>query len=317
MLTNRPQRLFAPDDGTAPGPAADPVPAAPAAADDDFEIPDELQPEPAAAEPETEYEDLELDGGIKIKYPKGKHGDVERHLLREADYTKKTMAAAAATKEAEAARTRYEAAQQTDGEISEGVFHLKNIDADLNKRYAYFQSPEYRTLQDEDPLKARSLYDNFQMDRDRRETLASLVRQKHQERTVKLEAEAKVQTEAEATRRAALPREIAKKIPGFNAEKLAKVKEFGATLGYAPEALNSTTDPLHFETLYYAEWGKRYLDALQRKGSGAVTPRTAEPTKMVGRSGAQPSTAPKDSDDMDTWMRKEQEREQAKRKARA
>lgn len=292
MLISETLRRFRPVyamDGEGVGGAAAEVEAAIAAVGaepEELDMTEVLEPE-AEGEPEAapDLEDFDLDGVGKIKIPKGKQGDVERYLLREADYTKKTMALAAKERETETARTRYDEQRMQDATLAKGELHLENIDADLGKRYQYFQSPEYRELREVDPLKARGLYDDFQMDKDKREAFVGILRNLHQERTDKLAAEAKAQTEAEATRRAALPREIAKIIPGWTPEMMGKVKEFGVSLGYAPEALDSSTDPLHFKTLHLAEIGQRYLAALARKGSGAAKIGTASTTRTVGQGG--------------------------------
>jgi hypothetical protein len=232
-----------------------------------------------------EFEDHDFDG-IKLKVPKGKAQEIQDALMRNGDYTKKTQEIAEIRKKAEQTVAEYEQRQKEDATFSKGLFHLEMIDADLKSRYDYFSSPEYKALQTEDPFAAQAKWNEFQVTKEQRATFAGALQRMHQERNSKL-AEAQKAEEAEASKRKEqLPREIAKIVPGWNADKAAKVKDFGAKLGYAPEALDSTTDPLHYKTLWLASIGQAALDARARKGSGAVQAKPAEPTKMVGQRGA-------------------------------
>ena len=231
-----------------------------------------------------EYEDFDHDG-LKLKVPKGKQQEVQEALLRQADYTKKTQEAAEVSKRAETTIKEYQQRAAEDGAFQKGIFHLDLIDQDLKTRYDYFSSPEYKTLQNDDPFAAQARWNDFQVAKEQRATLAGALQRLHQERNSKI-ADAEKAAEADASkRREQLPREIAKIVPGWNADKAAKVKDFGVKMGYAPEALDSTTDPLHFKTLYLASIGQAALDARARKGGGAAPTKEVNPTKMVGQRG--------------------------------
>lgn len=264
-----------------------------------------------------DFEDYEHDG-IKLKVQKGRLKDIEESLLRTSDYTKKTQEIAAQRAAYEAKEKAILARTQHDEAISEGRVHMKMMDNDLNKEYTFFQSPEYRKLQEDDPLAAQARFNRFQMNRDARNQLASAIGVLENERNSKI-AEADKAAQAEASKRKEqLPREIAKIVPGWNADMAGKVKDFGVSLGYAPEALDSSTDPLHFKTLHLARIGQMVLDAKARKGSGAVTPKTAQPTKTVGQRGGSVPTGPSDKMSTEQWMEAERKRlaDKAKRKVR-
>lgn len=253
-------------------------------ADDDLanlEI-DGLDETPAGAD---EYEDHDFDG-VKLKVPKGKSQEIQDALMRTSDYTKKTQEAAESRKKAEQTVADYESRQKEDATFQKGAFHLEMIDADLKSRYDYFSSPDYKTLQTDDPFAAQAKWNEFQVAKENRANLVGALQRLHQERNSKI-AEAQKADEAEASKRKEqLPREIAKIVPGWNADKAAKVKDFGAKLGYAPEALDSTTDPLHFKTLYLASIGQATLDAKARKAGGVTPTKTVEATKTVAQRGA-------------------------------
>lgn len=231
-----------------------------------------------------EYEDHDFDG-MKLKVPKGKAQEIQDALMRNSDYTKKTQEVAEIRKRAEQAAADYEARAKDDDTFREGFVHLKMMDTDLKSRYDYFSSPEYKQLQADDPFAAQTKWNEFQIAKEQRGSLVSALQRMHQERNSKL-AEAQKADEAEASkRREQLPREIAKLVPGWNADKAAKVKDFGTKLGYAQEALDSTTDPLHYKTLWLASIGQAALDARARKGGGAAPVKEVGATKMVGQRG--------------------------------
>lgn len=326
MMLRRFRPVFAMDDGAGTGgavqDAADTVEAivgADTGADagdegDDIEI--DLGDGEGEADT-TEFDDFDFDG-VKLKVPKGKQKDIEDALLRQSDYTKKTQAAADREKAAEAREKAMQIRTQHDEHISEGRVHLKMMDGDLNKEYTFFQSPEYRKLQEDDPLGAQARFNRFQMNRDARAQLAGALGVLENERNSKI-AEADKAAQAEASKRKEqLPREIAKLVPGWNADMAGKVKAYAVAAGYAPEAIDNTTDPLHFKTLHEAMIGRMYLDAKSRKGQGAVTPKTAQPTKTIGQRGGSIASGPSDKMSTDDWMEAERKRvtsQAAKRKA--
>jgi hypothetical protein len=252
------------------------------AGEEEFELPDDIVTEGGE---EPEFEDYDLDG-VKVKVPKTDLQKIRDAAYRQSDYTVKTKEIAAKVKEAETAKANYEARAQADETFNEGVFHLKNIDADLGKRYQYFSSPEYRQLREDDPLKARSLYDDFQMDKDKREALAGALGRMHQERNSKAADEAKAQADANSRLREQALQKVSKNIPGWNADRQAKTREAAISRGYAAEAIDSITDPLHWEDLFYADIGRRAYASKARAGSGAARTQAAPgATRTVGQGG--------------------------------
>lgn len=231
-----------------------------------------------------EYEEFDFDG-VKGKVAKGKAQEIQDALMRTADYTKKTQETADIRKRAEQTVADYEARQKEDTNFQKGVFHLEMIDGDLKARYDYFSGPEYKQLQADDPFAAQAKWNDFQVAKEQRNTLAGALQRMHQERNSKI-AEAQKAEEAEASKRKEqLPREIAKIVPGWNADKAAKVKDFGVKLGFAPEAIESSTDPLHFKLLHLAMLGQATQDARARKAAGATPVKPAGATNMVRQGG--------------------------------
>lgn len=324
QMLSRFRPLMAPDGEGTGAPVEGIAPAETEAVDSSdsgvLELPDDdalaelgdLVPDPS--EPEEELEEYDLDG-VKVKVPKSALDKIKEAAYRHADYTRKRQEDAKAAEEGKTAKARYEASLKEDEQIREGGFHLKQIDNSLNQRYQYFRSPEYLQLQNDDPLEARKVYDKFVMDKDTRNELAAAIGRLQAERNSKAADEAKASTEAESKRREHLPREIAKIVPGWNADRAAKVKDFAASLGYEPAALESTTDALHFKTLHLAEIGQRYLNAMSRKGTGAVQPKPViAPTRTVGQRGT-PARPDPDKLNGDEYLANYLAKEKAKRTA--
>jgi hypothetical protein len=269
-------------------------------------------PEPEA----EEWEEVEFDEVGKLKVPKGMSQKAIDAMMRTADYTKKTQEVAARAKELELREQTAKVVGEIEAKFNEGAYHLKNMDTALKAEYDYFQSPQYQQDQLDDFQKADARWKQYQMNLMTRQQLAGGLQSLAHERNSKL-AEAQKALEAEASkRREQLPREIAKLVPGWNAEMQASVEDFAVrTLGYEPEALKSSTEPKHFQTLHLAMIGQKYLSALARKGKGAVVPKPSNPTKPVGQRGGGADSGPKDTDDIATWMAKERQRDAAKLKA--
>lgn len=288
---------------------------------DEFDIDiglDDPEQEPVQ---EPEWEDFELDD-LKLRVPKGLRQKVEEGFLRQGDYTKKTQAVAERERAIEARETQARVVSEYDSKLSEGTFHLRMMDSDLEKEYKFFQSPEWTQLQQDDFIAAQTRWNRFQMSKDQRAQLVGALQALANERNSKVAEAQKAHEAAVSKQREQLPREIAKLVPGWNADTAAKVEDFAVRqLGYEPEALKSTTEPRHFQTLHLAMLGQMYLDAKARKASGGVIPKPSSPTKVTGQRGATASNAPGDRDDINTWMQKERARVAAKaqsmRKARA
>jgi hypothetical protein len=154
---------------------------APAEEGDEILLPED-EPGDGEPAPPEEFEDLDVDG-LKLKVQKGRKADAERYLLREADYTKKTMALSAKEKAAEAAEAKYTQLASIDEKLHEGRAVLNMVDADLNKEYQFFNSPEYQKLQQDDFVEADRRWKAFQMAKENRARLAGGLGQLHQERT--------------------------------------------------------------------------------------------------------------------------------------
>lgn len=263
--------------------------------------------EPAAEG--DEFEDIDL-GDFKVKAPKGKAAEVRDGILRMSDYTKKSQETAEKVRAADAAKATYEEKLKFDDTFREGTVHLKMMDNDLQNRVKYFNSAEYKALEGENPLEAQRLLNQYQLNKDRRTDLASALGRMQSEANSKAAAESEAQTKEQAKRREQLPREIGKLVPGWNADRQAKVKEFAVNLGYSSEALDNTTDALHFLTLDRARIGTLYLEARARSGKGAVTPnaQAVGKTKMVGQGGGNPSSGPSDRMTTEQWMEAERKR---------
>lgn len=244
-----------------------------------------LDPAQPAEGEEPEWEEIEHDD-LKLRVPKGLSQKAKDALMLRADHTRKTQELAEQRAKVEAREKLAQTRTEYDDKISEGVFHLKQMDSALKTEYAFFQSPAYRQLQQDDFVAAQARWNDYQMNLQTRSQLAGGLQALAHERDSKVALAADAEKQEANKRREQLPREIAKLVPGWNDQRHAAVKDFAIGIGFAPEALAETTDPLHFQVLHLAEIGKRYLDARARQGKGGVIPKPAQPTRKVApRSG--------------------------------
>jgi hypothetical protein len=244
----------------------------------------EIEAEGVAEPEEIEWEDIDHDD-LKIRVPKGLSQKAQEALMRTADYTKKTQEVAAKAKDIETREKAIAIKTDYDDKLSEGKFHVQQMDKALKAEYDYFQSPAWTQAQQDDPFASQQRWNQFQVNERTFQRLVGGLNQLAAERNSKL-AEIDEANKAEVSkRREQLPREIAKLIPGWNSDMEGKVKEFAVGLGYEPEALASSTEAKHWQTLHLAMIGQKYLQAVARKGSGAVTPKSAPVTKTVGTRG--------------------------------
>lgn len=253
-------------------------------AEPEYELPDDVVVESGEGDPE--FEDYDLDG-LKVKVPKGRAEDLKKASLRNADYTNGKKELARLQRESEARVVAAEARAAEDDNFREGVFVLKQLDNRIAEAEKYFNSPEFRQLSTDDPLLAQSQENAFNRDERKRAKLAGALGQIQQERASKEALAAKEKSEANRTLREQALQKTARDIPGWNADRQARVRTDAIARGYAPEAIDSITDPLHWADLYYAGIGRQAVAAKARSGNGAARVQAAPgTTRTVGQGGA-------------------------------
>lgn len=102
-------------------------------------------------------------------------------------------------------------------------------------------------------------------------------------------------------------RECEKRIPKWSAEKRDRILEHAVSLGYSKDIASKLQDPVAFEVLENdRKW--RELQAKQKQAARRDTVQEQKPVQRARSNGRSPSSQPKDTDDIKTWMDKERKR---------
>lgn len=237
----------------------------------------ENQDEPDEAE--ADVIDFTAEDGKTYKVPK----ELEGHLLRQADYTRKTQAVAEKDREAD---TKLAQASRNLS-MSEEVIEARAYKLNLEQQLAQYQSVDWQQLEAEDPLGATSHWRQYQQLRDAYGNVASFLDQKQSEWTAQAEQETAIRLQETA---AFAQREI----PGWSPEMDGKITEFAEKqLGFTRDMLKQAYNPQVYRTLFYAMRG---FASLQKQ---ATAPKpaapSAKPLRKVSGSGSVPvSKSPED-----------------------
>lgn len=218
----------------------------------------------AGLEPETgepDAVDVEYDGKT-YKLPP----ELKDALLRQSDYTKKTMALANERKAFEAERSQMEEVSRIS---QEGRVALVNAAA---------LRMQLKDLEDT-PIDGLTL--------EQRNSLI-LQHQMLEKQVLSLEEQVK-QAEAKerdmrsqqfAKARETVVSETAKHIANFNDQRRTELEAFAVTLGATPEFVQQIVDPLVYKTLHLADIGQKFIDR-QRKAKNVTDAQQAQPAAQV------------------------------------
>ena len=193
--------------------------------------PIEAEPED---EPEEEFAEIVKDGKA-YKVPAA----LKDEYLMHADYTRKTQEVAELRKSVQA--TLEQVQQVTQAEIQSAAA-ISALDAQI----ADFNTIDWDTWEDTDPMAAQRAWRQFQMVKDQRGQAVAQYAQAQQQRTL-------VQQQETAKLIEQGQRELAAKIPGWGQEKAAALQTHATSAyGFHPEELNGITDPRMIQVLHDA-----------------------------------------------------------------
>lgn len=215
---------------------------------------DEATPE---EEIEIEYE------GTKAKVP----AKLRDAFLRHQDYTRKTMEVAEARK---ALETEQNAFKQSASQIAsnfEGFVQLAALNQQIQQMAATDTSGWT-------PVQIQAGVARLQALQNEAAQLDLSIRQTAQQRT---QAE---QAEYEQARQRAFT-EAAARIPNFTEERWQKLKADSVAAGMDPEALEAISEPWEFETLHYADIGRKFVER-QRKAASMKNAHAGTPATELG-----------------------------------
>lgn len=247
------------------------------------QVQEALNPDAGAeAEDISSEEADELDKLAGLDPDKGEPGDVEVEyegktyklpeelkdaLLRQSDYTKKTMSLAEERKGLESAKA-----------------HLEEIGSySQESRKSFVQAAALRMQLD---ALLNTPIDGLPQDRltGLRLDVADMERQiEALEATGKqaVDKERAARSQQFAKDRAAVVTEAAKIIPNFNDQRRTELESVAVSLGASPDFVQQITDPLVYKTLHFADIGMKFVDR-QRKAKTVADAQQAQPAEQVG-----------------------------------
>ena len=208
------------------------------------------------------------DGPVDVEYD-GKSYKLPRELkdalLRQADYTRKTMDVAEQRKAIEAERQQLEAFQG-----------LATEEMDLAVRYQMTQTQMQQlldtNLDDLTQEEINSLRLNFN-DLERQANQTALALQQAVGKRQQLHSQQFTQA------REAAFAEASKRIPNFN-ERRETLENLARSMGANDEVVASLADPMVYEVLHYADIGKKFVES-QRKAKRVTDAQAAQPASEV------------------------------------
>lgn len=253
--------------------------------------------EPAEGQSEEdELEDFE-DGGKKAKLPKW----VKARVMQQADYTRKTMAIAERGKALEARQAQIEAAEAFQRENVREVAKVVALDDQL----AAYEKVNWAELLRTNPQQHQAHFSQFQLlERERNKLVGELQR--------KAEQKALESQQSKAKRYEASLAQIAKEIPNYQ-EEVGKLNQYAVDNGYSLEELERhALKPHRVITLWKASQFDKLM-AIARAKAKQKPAEQVQPIQTVQTRRPAGSAAPRDSDDITTWMAKERARMEKKR----
>lgn len=243
-------------------PSVEPAAQEPEANETDGLEADELDQLVGAPEGEPEEVEVEYEGKTYKLSP-----ELKDALLRQSDYTKKTMELADQRKAFETRSKQLETFETLTKERVEGFRSLAKIQAQIEQ----IENIPVDGLSQEQ-------INGFRMDLNDLKSQASqwegyLGQISQREQTERGQQFAKARETAIA--------EAANRIPNFTNERRAALEALAVEMGSTPEDVQNIADPTVYEVLHYADIGRKYVER-QRKAATMKAAGQAQPSQQLG-----------------------------------
>ena len=249
---------------------------------------------------DAEDEEVEVEReGKKYRVPKA----LEKELLLQSDYTRKTQALAEQRKAVEAQEAMIRQRAEFQETFAKDVAKFHNVQDQL----AQYEKVDWNTLRQTNPDQANALFQQYVLLKDQRDNIGRDLSQKQQQRQLEEQQETAKRIEQGRA-------ELAKRIPNWSPEQAKELADFGVkSFGFTPEEIGSIADPRAVEALYYAKIGKQFLDKQRAQASKPQQPE-AQPVPQVGAKRTAPTTNLYRITDPEKWAEIRNKQEAAKRR---
>lgn len=218
----------------------------------------EEQADGEGQEPDAEFVEIEREGK-RYSIPK----ELERELMMNADYTRKTQETAALRKQLETQEQQIQMRSQATDEELQARAALMGIEAQLNQ----YQSQDWNKLEQEDPLTANSEWRKFQQLKDVHGQLTNGLQQAQQQRSEQAE-------QVIATRLQETAEYAQKNIKGWSPALDDKITEFTVSeLGFTTQQLRAAINPQIYRMMHLAYLGQQTLSKLDAKPAATPAPK--------------------------------------------
>ena len=219
------------------------------------------------ANSEDEFVEVEYEGEMVKVSPKAKDA-----LLRQADYTRKTMEVAEIRKQAESFLAEAQQARNVSMAKIEASAQARQLDAQIEQ----LKNTSTQGLTQEQINGLR--IDLQDMERSR----ATIMQDIQQLKTV----EAQQESEEFAKLRQETLSIAAKEVPNFTDTRRTELETLAVKLGASPETVAGITEPFAYKVLHFADIGMKFAER-QKKAAAMTTAQAGSPTtKISGQAGA-------------------------------
>lgn len=215
-------------------------------------------------DPASPLEEAEIEwDGIKAKVP----APLKDAFLRHADYTRKTMEVAEQRKAFEAEQTAFKQSATQIAANFQGFVQLAGLNAQIQQMAALDTTGW-------SPEQVQAGAAQLQRLQQQATQMNMALTQTAQQRTQSEQAQ------FEQARQAAA-QEAAARIPNFAEKRRAELETFAQELGVPPEAVSEISSSWEWETLHYADIGKKFIER-QRKAATMKAAHAGTPASMLG-----------------------------------
>lgn len=254
---------------------------------------------PIAEPPDDDEEEFDLDEGLKLKVPKdaaAKLKELREGALRQADYTRKTQELAEERKAVRAERELF-------GKLSQAELAARVEIGKIDAQIADYETIDWDTWDQTDPQASQRAWRHLQSLKDGRGGAIQQFVQAQQQRTL-------IEQQETAKRLEQGQQELRTKIPDWSDDKAKALIDYGQTIGFSRQELDSIDDPRMIVALHHALEGKQSKQAASKLANLAKG-NDAQPAKVLrGSTGSSPVRA--DTNDFRAFEKLAQQRLAAK-----